>query len=90
VRAPRLRFPEAAFVDTVVVLEEEVAFVFVDLAAVFEACDLPLAETCAVPDDLRFKLLDGVAVASTPEPTTRPRRITPMILTSFDTRQPLF
>jgi hypothetical protein len=75
-------------VETVLVFEDDALAVFVDFAVVFEACDLPLAETCAVPDDLCFKLLDDVAAASTPEPTTRPRRITPKILTSFDTRRP--
>jgi hypothetical protein len=78
-------------VTTTVLFElRVVAFaVFVDFA-VFEARDLPLAETCVVPDDRCFTLPDDVAAASTPEPTTRPRRITPKTLTQFDTRRPLF
>jgi hypothetical protein len=62
---------------------------FVDLAVVLEACVLPLAEACAVPDDLCFNVLDDVAAASAPEPTTRHRRITPNILIRFDTAAPL-
>jgi hypothetical protein len=69
-----------AFVDLAVFVD--LATVFVDLATeVF-----PRAPLRTVPAERCFAVCDGIAAASTPEPTTRPRRTTPMTLNSLETK----
>jgi hypothetical protein len=82
VLAPRLT--ETFLVETLLL-----AVVFAFALVVLAVWDFPLAETCAVPEDRRFVALDDV-VACAPEPNIKPKKMSPITLTSFDTRRLLF
>jgi hypothetical protein len=64
-----------------------VLFVLFALAVVdLAVCAFPLAEACAVPEERRFVALDDVVACAT-EPNIKPKKISPITLTSFDTRR---